>query len=167
MATNILAKLFDEKIVAALSVLLRKRNDFGVRELAREANVSIATTYRIIQKLASLGVIAKSKQGKSTTYTTKKESKAFNELYKLIIGPKPEAMDILRSELDRRVGASNYRVLIRGSGKDKKTFVVSEKITGAMHAEISSIINIQTGAKLAFATITAPQSKQMQAMGLL
>ena len=59
MATNyskLLSTIFDEKIVAVLIVLLNKSNEFGVRELAREANVSIATTYRIIQKL-KLGVV--------------------------------------------------------------------------------------------------------------
>tara|TARA_Y100000310_G_C20551042_1_gene748102 strand:+ start:347 stop:859 length:513 start_codon:yes stop_codon:yes gene_type:complete len=165
--TSLLAGVFDEKIVAVLGVLLSKRNEFGVRELAREAQVSTATTYRIIQKLKALGIIAKAKHGKSVSYTLKKDSKAFNQICSLIIGPKPEPIDVLRKSLDSRIGANNYRLLIRGQGTNKKTFVVSDKLTEATHSEISSTIEVESGRKLAFATISIQQLKQMQDMGLL
>lgn len=170
MVTNyasLLAGVFDEKIVAVLSVLLRKRGDFGVRELAREAQVSTATTYRIIQKLKAFGIITRAKHGKSISYILKKESNAFNQICSLIIGPKPEPVDVLRNALDSRIGANNYRLLIRGQGNDKKIFVVSDKLTEAMHSEISSTIETESGRKLAFASISVQQLKQMQEMGLI
>lgn len=165
--SKLLAAVFDEKIVAVLGVLLCKSNEFGVRELAREADVSIATTYRIIQKLKLLGIIAKAKHGKSTFYTIKKSSAAFNQIYNLIAGPRPEPVDVLRRELDSNVGASNYRLLIRGQGADKKIFVVSDKITASTHSEIAKTIEEASGRKLAYACISIQQLKQMQDMGLL
>jgi len=164
---KLLSTIFDEKIVAVLSALLSKRSDFGVRELAREAQVSTATTYRIIQKLKVLGVIVKTRHGKSTFYAVKKNSVAYNQFYNLIAGPRPSPADVLRRELDSKVGASNYRLLIRGQGSDKKIFVVSDKLTASTHSEITKIVEEASGRKLAFACISIQQLKQMQDMGLL
>lgn len=155
--SQLLAKIFDEKIVSVLSVLLQKKGEFGVRELARDANISTATTYRIIQKFKGLGLLAKVRHGKSIFYKVKQSSKVYEQIHGLIAGPKPGAVETLRRQLDSKVGAENYRLLIRGKGKKKKIFVVSDKITASTHSDISKTIEKKTGKKLKFACISSQQ----------
>lgn len=165
--SEVLSKLFDEKIVSVLSVLLRKTGEFGIREISREANVSTATTYRIIQKLTELGVINKIKRGKNSVYEVLPKSERFEQVYGLIVGPRPNPIDMLRYELDRLVGASNHRLLVRGTGSAEKIFVVCDKANDVNYEKLSKIIKENTGQKLAFAIISPSQLAQMQEMGLL
>ncbi len=68
---QLLATIFDKKTVAILQNLLKKKDEFYLRDLSRESKVSLATTYRIVSKLAELGLVHKNKKEKTTEYKIK------------------------------------------------------------------------------------------------
>ena len=51
MRIDLMSKIFDIKTVKVIEILLKKRGRFYLRDLSRESGVSLATTYRIVQKL--------------------------------------------------------------------------------------------------------------------
>lgn len=66
---DILKQLFDKKILRIIDVFLQNKNkQFYLRELSRIANVSPATTYRIIGKLVKAGIIEEIKISKFKVY---------------------------------------------------------------------------------------------------
>ena len=56
---NLLESVFDKKTVKILEELLNIKNIFYLRDLSKKTGVSLATTYRIIQKLVKLGIVEK------------------------------------------------------------------------------------------------------------
>jgi len=163
---KLLSQIFDEKTVAVLSGLLRKKDEFGIRELAREANVSAATTYRIIQKLSTIGLVNKRKRGKSVYYSLVKNTKGFNQLYGLIIGTLPKPLDILQEGLSRRFG-TDFKILSRGNEGNKKLFVVSDRNIASEHNDLAKEVFEKTGQKLAFVCVSKTQFEQMREAGIV
>jgi len=163
---ELLSQIFDEKTVAVLSGLLQKKDEFGIRELAREAGVSAATTYRIVQKLSAIGLVSKRKRGKSVYYNLVKNTKGFNQIYGVIIGELPKPLDVLREELMRRFGG-DFKVLARGSEGNKKIFVVSDRNIAAEHNDLAREVYEKTGQKLAFVCVSQTQFEQMREVGIV
>ncbi|RLG23470.1 hypothetical protein DRN85_09315 [Methanosarcinales archaeon] len=66
---EILKQLFDKKIIRIIHVFLQNKNkQFYLRELGRAADVSPATTYRIIGKLVKAGIVEEVKISKFKVY---------------------------------------------------------------------------------------------------
>lgn len=66
---DILKQLFDKKILRIIDVFLQNKDkQFYLRELGRSANVSPATTYRIIGKLVKSEIIEEIKISKFKVY---------------------------------------------------------------------------------------------------
>ena len=162
---DLLASIFDEKVVAILKSVLAKDNEFGIREVAREAGVSTATTYRIIQRLKDLRIIAKGKRGRNTSYTIIKNSDLYSQIYSLILGPKPDAITTLKEVLEHRFGLGNFEVITKGKDKDRKVIIVSDSI--AEPIEISKEVYEKSGENLLFVSLSRLQYQQMKATGIL
>lgn len=163
---ELLSRIFDEKTVAVLSGLLQKSDEFGIREIAREAGVSAATTYRIVQKLAAEGIVGKRRRGKSVYYNLIKNTKRFNQLYGLVVGELPRPMDVLQEEL-KRMFEGGFKIVVRGDGKNRRVFVVSDKDMGAAHSDLSRVVAEKTGQKLAFVCVSRAQFEQMREAGIV
>lgn len=158
--TTMLSTLFDEKTIAILYLLLKKKDIFYLRDLSRDSGVSLATTYRIIQKCHEINLVEKVQQDKLTFYKINRNSETFQEVYELLIG-KPE--DILEN-----IKKSIFPVKLYFSRNDKsKLFIVgdnmdNQKITDIIQEHIQSLgIN----PKLLFLSQT--QFGEMKSMGLL
>ena len=80
---ELLKELFDNKLVNVINVLINDRSEgLYLNEVSRAANVSPATTYRIINKLVNLEIIQEIRVKKLKIYKfTKSEDTEF--LYKL------------------------------------------------------------------------------------
>lgn len=161
----LLANLFDAKTVEVLKKLLIKPGTFYLRDLSRETGVSLATTYRIVQKLAKLGLVAKEQRDKFTFYTLVKESPAFKELYSLIIGVAPDPISALRTALEGKYGSKFSLYLLKG--KEKKVFVISDIADNKAVKAIIDKVADKIGKKLNHLVLAPAQFSQMQEMGLI
>ena len=55
---ELLESLFDNKIISVINLLLQSREkQFYLREISKESNVPVATTFRILQKLVKLKIV--------------------------------------------------------------------------------------------------------------
>jgi len=81
---DILKQLFDKKIIRILDVFLSdKGKQFYLRELSRDAGVSPATTYRILNRLVKADIIKEIKISKFKVYQIQENDKT-KKLSKLI-----------------------------------------------------------------------------------
>lgn len=161
----LLANLFDSKTVEVLKKLLIKKDIFYLRDISRETNVSLATTYRIVQKLAKLGLVAKEQKDKFTFYTLVRDSPAYKELYALIIGTAPDPISALRIELESKYGSNFSLYLLKG--KEKKVFVVSSIADNKAVKESVDKVSDKIGKKINHMVFTPAQFQQMQEISLI
>lgn len=159
---KLLSEVFDDKIVTILKCLLSKDNIFYLRDLSRETNVSLATTYRIIQRLMRLGLVTKNASNKIVYYQLAKNSEVFKELYQVIIGNSTSPLMVLRKRIEEKCGdgANVY-------AKDKKIFVISNKLKPEALTLICEEIRELIGIKLDALLVSPTQFKQMKSMGLV
>lgn len=160
----LLASLFDKKTVEVLKKLLRKKDIFYLRDLSRETGVSLATTYRIVQKLMKIGLVSKEKKDKFTFYTLLRHSPVYEELHSLVIGAVQDPLQLLKSILEEKY--SNFNIYTT-KGKDKKIFVISEHIKPKNIDTILDQIVEKTGVKLSCLIFAPFQFEQMKSAGLI
>jgi len=161
----LLASLFDAKTVEVLKKLLVKKDIFYLRDLSREAGVSLATTYRIIQRLLKLGLVSKEHKDKFTFYTLVKDSPAYKELYTLIIGTAPDPISALREALSNKYGSKFSLYLLKG--KEKKIFIVTEAADSSNIRALVNKVSEKIGQKINHIALTPAQFNQMQEIGLI
>lgn len=157
---NLLEEIFDEKTVKIIIELLNNPGIFYLRDIAKVTNVSLATTYRIVQKLLKIKLVEKQKVGKLTQYIVKKGEK-YNELYSLIYGKKLDPIESLKQKLNAEY--SNSFSMFKT--ENNKIFIISEKPINL--EPIQRQIEQQNNLKLNIMKIDKSQFKQMQQMGLI
>ena len=158
----LLSSLFDKKTVELLKRLLLKKDVFYLRDISRETGVSLATTYRIVQRLCSLGLVKKEQKDKFTFYYLVRDSATFNEIHDLVIGSAPDALAIFREKLGEKF--TNFKLF---KDKDKKLFVVSDEAKQAEVAEIAKAVQDQAGGKINFMVVQPQMFENMCDMGLV
>ncbi len=163
--SGLLANLFDRKTVEILKKLLLKKDIFYLRDLSRETKVSLATTYRIVQKLSSLGLVTKEQQDKFTFYKILRAAPIYQELCKLILGDMEDPAQIIKKDLREEFGPT-YKVY-QSRDKDKKIFIVSEQVKQVNVDALASKIHGQTGVKPTTMVVTPAFFEQMHSMGLI
>jgi len=87
---KLLSDIFDKKTVDVIVKILSKEDIFYLRDISRESGVSLATTYRIAQKLVKIGLVKKDSLDKFTYYKIQKNSPVHDELAALFIGKKTD-----------------------------------------------------------------------------
>ncbi len=163
---EILSNLFDKKTVELLKVLLIKEDIFYLRDLSRETKVSLATTYRIVQKLLKLDLVKKETKGKLVYYILNKNSEIHNQISTLVLGASAQdPLALLRQGLNEKyLGMYEIYVL---KGKKKKIFIISDFIDSKFASEVIKNIKEQTSEVLDYMVVTKAQFDQMQQMGLV
>lgn len=161
---QILSNLFDEKTVKILEKLLTKKDVFYLRELSKESGVSLATTYRIIQKLISMGLAKKTQQGKFTIYKLEKSASIFSEIYNIIIGQEIDPIEFLKKSLKENFPSQPILIYILKEGD--KIFVIGNINTEYLE-ELAKTIYDKTGVKLDLLAISSDQFSKMRDMGLV
>lgn len=163
--SGLLSNLFDKKTIEILKKLLLKKDVFYLRDLSRATGVSLATTYRIIQKLAGMGLVTKEQQDKFTFYKILRDTPVYRELCSLILGDMEEPAQIIKKELRDDFGPT-FKVY-QNKDKDKKIFIVSEQVKQENVDVIASKIHGQTGFKPTTMVVTPAFFEQMHSMGLI
>ena len=164
--SELLSTLFDEKTVKVLKRLLLKKDIFYLRDISREAGVSLATTFRIVQKLKDLGLVERQKRDKFTFYSLIKETPVYNDVYALVLGSELDPVDLLKKGLQEQYGPGTFEMFMI-KGKGKKLFIVSQRADNAIVKKVADQIKEKTGIKLDFLVTNKVQFEQMQQMGLI
>ncbi len=159
--SNLLCMLFDDKTVAVLKKLLVKKDIFYLRDLSKESGVSLATTYRIVQRLKDLGIVQKKQQDKYSLYELTRSASIFEQVYNLIIGTLPEPSKVFIAKLGA-IGKFKFHIT-----KDKTVFVIGDPTKIDILNEASIEVEAETGTKVKYVLLTDIQFKQMQEIGLI
>jgi predicted transcriptional regulator len=155
---EILATLFDDKTVRVLDKLLEKKGTFYLRELAKESDVSLATTYRIVQRLLELGVVEKKMHDKFVFYSLKANVPLFDELYGLLKGKKADPLESFCEKV-AGLGVSIYTT------KSNQLFVVGNADSTSIKGALDDLN--AGGKKYKHMILKEDQFKQMVELGLV
>ncbi len=99
MKVDLLGKIFDIKTVQVIKVLLTKRGRFYLRDLSRESGVSLATTYRIVQKLKAIGIVYKDGKEKIEFYELDRNSDNFAIIKEIFFESEQKPAEIIKKTL--------------------------------------------------------------------
>src|SRR3989344_4402056 len=70
-----ISSLMDHKKAAILRILLNSKEELYLKEISQQSSVPIASTFRILQELVSLGLIEKRKWKTTTVYSCLRNEK--------------------------------------------------------------------------------------------
>lgn len=161
----LLASLFDNKTVEVLKKLMDKKDVFYLRDISRDTGVSLATTFRIVQKLVGLGLVQKVRQDKFTFYTLVRGTPIYNEVSSLIVGSPTDPVQMLKVGLEARY-ASQFQ-LFGLEGNDKKLFIVGQSIDEEHIKQLMVKILEQTSIRYDYLVLAPQQFEQMKSIGLI
>ncbi|UCD04436.1 MAG: winged helix-turn-helix transcriptional regulator [Candidatus Woesearchaeota archaeon] len=157
---ELLEKIFDDKTVKILRELITVSDIFYLRDVSKRTGVSLATTYRIMQRLVNLGMVEKEKVGKFIQYRIKKGEK-YNEVYALISGEEVDPIKLFKTKIENKYGSS-FTIF---NTQDKKLFLIGKDIGDI--SDISKDIERSTGVRLSILKVDPEQFKRMKEMGLI
>ena len=162
---DVLKQLFDKKILRIIHVFLQNKNkQFYLRELSRAANVSPATTYRIIGKLVKAGIIEEIKISKFKVYKIiiNEKTKGLSKLLKEEVNP----LEIFVDKAKEIKGIDS--IILHGKKTNKSSNIliigkddVSKKVDGVV-MDIKQKHNF----KIDFLILSKQQFKQMTKLGV-
>lgn len=99
-----LSKVFDEKKIKVLTLLSNKEKA-KVRKVARETEIPISTTYRILKKLEDADLLEGKRSGASKVYKVQKDSELFKFARRELVEKEEESkiVEILPKEYLRKI----------------------------------------------------------------
>ncbi|MFH1849838.1 MAG: hypothetical protein ABH879_06660 [archaeon] len=163
--TELLNALFDQKKLGILRQFLRDREkQFYLREIAGLANVSVASTFRIVNQLVAIGVVEQIKVGKFKVYQI-----GTNDMVRFLESFIKEAKQILSVFVDKAkllVGAE--RIILHGKETESRANVllIGEGIDANEVKRICSEIREKYKFTVSSLTLSPDQFDQMSTMGL-
>jgi len=161
--TQLLSSLFDRKTVEVLRKLLLKTGNFYIRDLSKETGVPLATTFRIIQKLASLGLVKKSEMDKFVFYSVNKEAPIYHDVHALVFGSSSDPIELFKKSLKERFSGTFSAF----QDRDKKVFIVSDILKEGEVSEMAGFVYQKTEVKPNYILVTRDFFQKMQDMGLI
>lgn len=163
---ELLQSLFDHKIIRIINVLLQNKDkEFYLRELSRESTVSLATTYRIVQKLVELKIIKKIKVSRFKVYQIEDNEQAIF-LSSIIKGRKKALQEFIdKAKLIKGVNV----LILHGEESETKAnlLLIGENIDAEKIKGIVNEIKDKHEFIISYLTLTPVQYEQMSSIGLL
>ncbi|MBT3583156.1 helix-turn-helix domain-containing protein [Candidatus Woesearchaeota archaeon] len=156
---KLLETVFDEKIIGVINALLNQDTDFfSIREISEKADVTVSTTFRIVQSLEAVGFVKKIKRGRIKFFQIQKASKSYKQLAELL-GQKIDIYSIIRNKIGEEVELFTPK-------KDKnKIFIITEEDID--DSELSKEITATSNKKIKLMSISPQQFQKMKTMGLI
>lgn len=160
---EVLAQLIDEKKAAILRIILNSKDELYLKEIAEKSNVSVTSTFRILQDLATLGIIQKREWKTSKVYSCESNEKV--EFLKELFTEEFDGIaEFVRSVQDV-LGIQN--IILHGARKKDKAnlLLIGEGIDAPKIDQACKTIK-DKGFEVTFLTLTQEQYTQMVKMGL-
>ncbi|MBI4983424.1 helix-turn-helix transcriptional regulator [Candidatus Woesearchaeota archaeon] len=158
-----LAQLVDGKKAAILKILFNSKEELCLNEVAAKSNVSVTSTFRILQELASAGLVKRREWKHSKVYFPEdNERVAFlKELFY-------EEYDGLQEFVNSVGSLPNLQSIISYGPKKKdkaSVMIIGEGIDMGKVNEVCQKLK-ENGFELTILTLTKSQYDQMTRMGL-
>jgi len=162
---EILSALFDNKILAVLAVLVNDSSEgLYLREISKYANISDATTFRIIKKLVQVGIVEQKKIKKLKLYRFKNDEKtAF--LYKIL----KKDIQVLGVFVEQVSKIQEVKaILLHGKESNQRAniLVIGQGVDAGKIKEICGEIREKYNFVISPLILAAEQFEQMSSMGL-
>ena len=156
---KLLETVFDEKIIGVINALLSQDTDFfSIREISEKTDVTVSTTFRIVQSLETVGFVKKIKRGRIKFFQIQKTSKSYKQLADLL-GQDIDIYTIIKN----KVGEDTELFTPK---KDKnKIFIITEEDID--DAKLSKEIAKISSKKIKLMSIDPQQFQKMKTMGLI
>lgn len=162
---ELLEKLFDEKKLKIINHFLENPNEeFYTREIAKRTRVSVATTFRILNRLTELDIIYEVKM-KNTKLYKLKDTKSTSMLSEVLSYKKSALKDFVdqASSLDEI-----EKIILHGKEDRKKTsvYIIGNNIPTDKVQNISMDIKRKYDFNIMELTFEPDQFEKMSTMGL-
>ncbi len=160
---EILAALIDSKKAAILRVLLNSKEELYLKEVADKSNVSLTSTFRILQELSSLQIINKREWKTSKVYSCQKNEKA--DFLKELFIEEFDGLTEFVGMVKDLAGLQN--VILHGTRKKGKANVllIGTDIDLEPVEKACKVLG-EKGFELSYLTLAKEQYLQMSKMGL-
>ncbi len=163
---EVLGELFDKKILAVLGVLVNDSGKEGLylREIAKNAKVSNATTYRIVQKLVKLQLVNQLKIKKLKLYKFKHSSGS--EFLVNMLKKDIRVLEAFISQIKDLKGVQ--AVLLHGEESNERAnvLIIGDNVDSGKIKEICGGIKEKYNFVISPLVLAAEQFEQMSSMGL-
>ncbi len=162
---EILEELFDSKILAILRTLLSNRKkEFYLREISKESKVSVASTFRIINKFVKLGIVKQHVINKFKLYQIN-DNDTTKFLRKLV----KKETKVLQIFVNKASLIPGVEMIIQHGPETKEranVLLIGQNIDEGAIKQACSKIRSDYGFTVSPLTLTVDQFAQMSKMGL-
>ncbi len=163
---DLLKNLFDDKKIRVINVLLQEKNkQFYLREISKEADVSLATTFRIINQLVKLNIAKIVPVSKFKLYQIED-----NEIVMFLASILKEKKKALREFINTVITIKGINMLIlHGDETETKAnlLIIGEDIDTTQVKNVVSAIKDRFNFNITYMNLTSQQYEQMSSIGLL
>ncbi len=162
---SLLESLFDKKLISVIRLFLNNpEEEFYLREISRESNVPLATTFRILKKLKSLEIIREKTIKKFRIYSLIDDE---NTVYlRNILSEKESVVDYFVKQASG-INEISFILLYGKEEKDKASIlIIGEGVHNEKIKEITDEIKEKHDFVLNVLTLTKEQFNQMSSIGL-
>lgn len=160
---EVLSKLIDAKKAAVLQVMINSKEEMYLKEIAEKGNVSITSTFRILQELVKLGILQKREWKTSKVYSCLENEKVdfLKDLFTIKYDGVKDFIEVVG------VFPEVEQIILHGARKKGKAnlLLIGEMIDADKVEEICQKIR-DKGFDLSYLTLTKEQYAQMAKMGL-
>ena len=160
---EVLANLIDEKKAAILKLLINSNDELYLKEISERSQVSLASTFRILQELVNQEILERKEWKTSKTYKCKENEKVkfLTELFY----EEFDGLSVFVNAVENVAGIDN--IFLHGSKKKNKANVllIGNNINASKVDEICNEIK-EKGFEITFMPLTKLQYDQMAKMGL-
>lgn len=162
---QMLQELFDSKILAVLKLFFRHpERKFYLLEIAKESGVASATTYRMMQKLTSLGLIRQIKVNKFKLYQLNQ-----NDNVEFLQGFIREDIQVLKLFTNSIKDMEEIEAIIlhgKETGNKANLLIIGENVDSAKISAQCAAIKEKYDFTITSLALTRDQYEQMSSMGL-
>jgi len=162
---KLLEELFDKKVLKILKLFLsEKNNEFYLREISKLSKVPVASTYRIINRLTGLNLIAEKKIKKFKLYKLNRNNNV--EFLESFLKEEKRIVEIF-VELAAKIPSVESLILYGRELKDRANIlIIGEDIDSNLIKNICGEIKEKYNYIISPLTLAKAQFNQMTNMGL-
>ncbi len=160
---EVLGKLVDPKMSSILQVVLRSQEELTLGEVAIKSQVSLASTYRILQALSKMEIVHRREWKNSKVYKPHQNEKV--EFLRTLFEEEVDAISEFTKAAETIPGVQS--IILYGSAKKGKAniLLIGDSINTTPLEPLKSTLR-DKGSDIGFLALTREQYDRMVTMGL-
>jgi len=157
---ELLAKLFDEKIIKVLKEIQNKKR-VQVREIARSTSLQPSTVHRIFKKLEKVGLLIKESIGAVHLYNVQSTSELYSLIEKILPKQTPLQMFITKVTVHQV-----EEILLMNSSENMSNLLVIGDMKANIAQEIADIIKKEYNHSIRLLVLSRNQYENLDALNM-